>query len=244
LPVEEHTDINLGISEKTFDELDRAAVKAEKSLKKRNKQLKDTITSGTKAEREQKRLTGRGGIFESGERQTIPSGSHAPRDLEQLTRQDEKIEKKFNKLKKNLDLDIVNQNDVKSSFLGKTLGSRTASNIFSVGKNPVGFLTKNLKFVPILGVVIAAKEIAEFIVNELVKLDKFLKVFIDQVDNRMDAFRTLQQQADIQAGITQRIITTASGGVEPRYTYNTFDEFNNNRSELEQKFQMNNSGVD
>ena len=111
--------------------------------------------------------------------------------------------------------------------------------------NPIGFLTGVAKALPILGGILAAAEIATFIVDELVKLDKFFKAFIDVVDNRIDAFRTLQEQANIQAGLTQRIITTSSGSVEPRYSYNTFDEFNNNRSEHEVKLQMtNNSGAE
>ena len=50
MPVEDFTDINLGIDEKTFDQLDRAAAKAETSLKKRNRALKATIATVKKTE--------------------------------------------------------------------------------------------------------------------------------------------------------------------------------------------------
>lgn len=121
----------------------------------------------------------------------------------------------------------------------------TAKNIFNMGRNPVGFMTGVMKALPILGGILAAKEIAEFVVDEIAKIDRFFKKFIDLVDERVDAFRSLQEQANIQAGLSQRIITTASGSTEPRYSYNTFDEFNNNQSEHERKNQMiNTSGAE
>ena len=39
MPVEKFTDIDLGTDERTFEQLDSAAAKAEKSLEKRNKEL-------------------------------------------------------------------------------------------------------------------------------------------------------------------------------------------------------------
>jgi hypothetical protein len=124
-------------------------------------------------------------------------------------------------------------------------GGTTAINIFAMGKNPIGFITKNLKFIPLLGGVLAAKEIADFIVDEIIKIDKFLKIFIDEVDKRLDPFRSLLEQAFVVAGLSQRIITTSSGSTEPRYAYNTFEEFNTNQTDLEERFQMtNNSGVE
>ena len=245
MPVDEFADIDLGIDEKTFDQLDRAAAKAETSLKKRNRALKATIATGKKAEREQKRLTGRGGIFTEDGEAAVPRGAGPARDIAQLTKEDKKIEKKLDKLKGKVELDSVNQASAKNSLLAKTFGETTANNIFSIGKNPIGFIAKNLKFIPLLGGILLAKEIADFIIDEIIKIDKFLKVFIDEIDNRVDAFRTLQQQADVQAGLTQRIITTQAGTVDPRYSYNTFEEFNKNQTELEERFQMtNNSGVE
>lgn len=243
MPVEESTDIDLGTNEKTFDELDRAAAKAIKTLETRNKELKKSISTASKAEREQKRLEKREGIFAEKEG-ILPSGA-APRDIAQLSKQDQKIEKRMRKLEEKVRKDEVRQLGDKETILDKILGKRAASNIISMGKNPRNFFFGIAKTLPWLGGVFAAKEIADFIIDEIVKLDKFLKAFIDEVDNRIDAFRTLQEQANVQAGLTQRIITTASGSTEPRYAYNTFEEFNNNQISLEEKFQMtNNSGVE
>jgi len=149
------------------------------------------------------------------------------------------------KLEEKVRKDEVRQFGDKETILDKILGKRAASNIISMGKNPKSFVFGIMKALPILGGVLAAKDIADFIIDEIVKLDKFLKAFIDEIDKRVDAFRTLQEQAEVQAGLTQRIITTASGSTEPRYAYNTFEEFNNNQISLEEKFQMtNNSGVE
>lgn len=243
MPVEGIADIDLGTDEKTFDELDRAAAKAIKTLEKRNKEIKKSISNASKAEREQKRLEKREGIFAEKEA-TLPSGA-APRDIAQLSKQDQKIEKRMRKLEGKIKKDEVRQLGNKETILDKILGKRAASNIISMGRNPRNFFFGIAKTLPWLGGVFAAKEIADFIIDEIVKLDKFLKAFIDEIDKRIDAFRTLQQQAGIQAGLIQRIITTASGSTEPRYSYNTFEEFNTNQADLEERFQMtNNSGVE
>lgn len=246
MPVEEIADINLGTDEKTFDELDKAAAKAQKSLEKRNKEIGKSIKKLESAERaqsrEEKRELERGGIF------TKDFGEPLPRGLtgkEQAEKRDKKIEKKLKKLEEKVKKDEARQLGNKETILDKILGKTTARNLLSIGKNPKNFMFGIMKALPILGGVLAAKDIADFIVDEIVKLDKFLKVFIDEIDNRVDAFRTLQQQAEVQAGLTQRIITTSSGSTEPRYSYNTFEEFNTNQVELEGKFQMtNNSGVE
>lgn len=162
-----------------------------------------------------------------------------------LTQQDKTIEKRMKKLEKKIKADEAKQLGDKETILDKILGKTTAGNIMSMGKNPKNFIFGIAKTLPWLGGIFAAKDIAEFIVDEIAKIDRFLKVFIDEVDKRVDAFRSLQVQAEVQAGLTQRIITTASGSTEPRYSYNTFEQFNSNQAELEQKFQMtNNSGVD
>lgn len=246
MPVEESADINLGIDEKTFDELDRAAAKAEKSLEKRNKELGKSIKKLESAERakerEEKRLKDRGGIFTEEFGEPLPKGLTAK---EQAEKRDKKIEKKFKKLEEKIRKDEVRQLGDKETILDKIVGKRAAGDIISMGKNPKSFVFGIMKALPILGGVLAAKDIAEFIVDEIAKIDRFFKAFIDEVDNRIDAFRSLQVQAEIQAGLTQRILTTASGSTEPRYSYNTFEQFNSNQAELEEKFQMtNNSGVE
>jgi len=239
LPVEEFTDIDLGTDERTFEQLDRAAAKAEKALVKRNKELQKTQKSLDKAAEVREKAEG---AFPQAK---VPIGFGGPKDIAKLSKQDEKIEKKFRKLEEKIRKDQVKQLGNKETILDKILGKRTASNILAIGKNPKNFILGISKAIPFLGGVLAAKEIADFIIDELVKLDKFLKAFIDEIDNRVDAFRTLQLQAEVQAGLVQRIITTASGSTEPRYAYNTFVEFNTNQADLEKRFQMtNNSGVE
>lgn len=239
MPVEDFTDIDLGTDDKTFDQLDKSAAKAQKSLEKRNRELQKTQKSLDNAVKVREES---GGAFPQAD---VPIGAGAPKDIAILSKQDKKIEKKLRKLEEKIRKDEVKQLGDKETILDKILGKNTARNIISMGKNPKNFMFGIMKALPILGGVLAAKDIADFIVDEIVKLDKFLKVFIDEIDNRVDAFRTLQQQADVQAGLVQRIITTASGGVDPRYTYNSFEQFNNNQADLEERFQMtNNSGVE
>jgi len=239
LPVEDFTDIDLGTDEKTFDDLDRSAAKAQKSLEKRNKELQKTQKILDKAAKVREEA---GGAFPQ---EKVPIGSGAPKDIAILSKEDKKIEKKLRKLEEKIRKDEVKQLGNKETILDKILGKNAARNLISIGKNPKNFIFGIMKALPILGGVLAAKDIADFIIDEIVKLDKFLKVFIDEVDNRIDAFRTLAEQAGVQAGLIQRIITTASGSTEPRYSYNTFEEFNTNQTDLEERFQMtNNSGVD
>lgn len=239
MPVEDFTDIDLGTDEKTFDQLDKAAAKAQKSLEKRNKELQKTQKSLDKAAKVREEAEG---AFPQAK---VPIGSGAPKDIAKLSKQDAKIEKKLRKLEQKIKKDEAKQLGNKETILDKILGKTQASNIMSMAKNPKNFMFGIMKALPILGGVLAAKDIADFIVDEIVKLDKFLKVFIDEIDNRLDPFRTLLEQAFVVAGLSQRIITTASGSTEPRYSYNTFEEFNTNQTDLEERFQMtNNSGVE
>lgn len=242
MPVEDFTDIDLGTDEKTFDQLDKSAAKAQKSLEKRNRELQKTQKNLDAA---QKTEDAGLGIF-SGAKPLPGKGPASDIQLpEPLSKLDKKIEKKLKKLREKIQKDEARQLGNKETILDKILGRTSARNLLSLGKNPKSFISGIMKALPILGGILAAKDIADFIVDEIVKLDKFLKVFIDEIDNRVDAFRTLQEQAGVQAGLIQRIITTASGGVDPRYSYNTFEQFNNNQAALEEKFQMtNNSGVE
>ena len=239
MPVEDFTDIDLGTDEKTFDQLDKSAAKAQKSLEKRNRELQKTQKSLENAAKVREEA---GGAFPQAD---VPIGAGAPKDIAKLSKQDAKIEKKLRKLEEKIRKDEVKQLGDKETILDKILGRTTARNILSMGKNPKSFMFGIMKALPILGGILAAKDIADFIVDEIVKLDKFLKVFIDEVDKRVDAFRTLQLQAAVQAGLTQRIITTQAGSVDPRYSYNTVEEFNTNQKDLEERFQMtNNSGAE
>lgn len=239
MPVENFTDIDLGTDENTFDQLDKAAAKAQKSLEKRNKELQKTQKSLDKAAKVREEA---GGAFPQAD---VPIGSGAAKDIAILSKQDKKIEKRLKKLQEKIKKDEAKQLGDKETILDKILGRTSARNLISMGKNPKNFMFGIMKALPILGGVLAAKDIADFIIDEIVKLDKFLKVFIDEIDNRLDPFRTLLEQAFVVAGLSQRIITTAAGGIDPRYSYNTFEEFNTNQADLEERFQMtNNSGVE
>lgn len=246
MPVDESLNVNLNKADIDLDELDKKATQALKVLQRRQKALRNSLLIASRAEREQKRIDERGGVFQERKQDPIlPTLKGSPRDLRRLTKRDEKIEKKLNKLERKLDLESINSSTKNNKFLNNLLGPQIAKNIFSMGKNPKTFFMGVVKALPFLGGVLAAKEIADFIVDEIIKIDRFFKKFIDEIDNRVDAFRTLQEQAEVQAGLTQRIITTSSGSTEPRYSYNTFELFNNDTIELETKFQMtNNSGVD
>ena len=102
-----------------------------------------------------------------------------------------------------------------------------------------------MKGLPILGGVFAAKEIADFVIGELIKLDEFFKAFIDTIDERTNKFRELEDQARIQAGLEQIIITTADGSVDAKEAYNTFNIFERNQILIEEKYEIQNtSGVE
>ena len=132
----------------------------------------------------------------------------------------------------------------KSTLLKDLVGPKAANNLFKMGKNPVGFMTGIAKSMPFLGGVFAAKEIADFIWKELEKIDAFFKRFTDRADRRNDLVRSRQEQANISAGLSQKIVTTKSGGADARDAYNTFQIFNENQAELEGNYALsNNSGV-
>ena len=111
-----------------------------------------------------------------------------------------------------------------------------------MARNPTSFIGTTLfRMIPLLGAAIGATKIIAGIIK---RLDDFQKAFVDTIDDRIDAFRSKEQQASIQAGLTQLIITTSTGSAEPRDAYNTFDVFNNDQSRIETDFQIRNtSGV-
>jgi len=228
LPVEDFTDIDLGIDEKTFDQLDRAAAKAEKSLEKRNKELKKSLSAASKAEREQKRLDQRGGIFAEKE-EKLPSGKApsdiaAPDKIPFLDEIDDKIKKGV-------------QDNIKVSFreafADQAGGLRGANNMLAFAKNPVGFTKGLMKAIPFIGGIVAIGEFGQALIAELEKLDAFFKKFIDIIDTRVNQLITKTQQAKIRAGDIQEILATEAGGTRVRVPYNTHNEFNKDRLNFE-----------
>ena len=114
--------------------------------------------------------------------------------------------------------------------------------MFSIGKNPLGFVQNSLIGAAGIGFV---TQVTDTVIKEIQRLDRFFKVFVDRVDTRVDQLRAKQQQAEVAAGLTQVIITTESGNVEARDSYNTFNEFNSNHGKLEEDYAIRNtSGYD
>lgn len=131
----------------------------------------------------------------------------------------------------------------KEDGLRGLFGRETFNNIFSFGQNPFGFIQGTVtRLIPFIGTALAVTGvIADFIR----RVDDFQKEFVNNVDGRIDLFRSREQQAEIQAGLRQLIVTTAAGSAEPRDAYNTFREFNENQQRIENDFRIRDTaGVD
>ncbi len=169
-----------------------------------------------------------------------------PSMLDKIDKQLEKVSNFFNEERgeanQRLSKQLLLSKSQKEEGLRKVFGRQTFSNLLKVGTNPVGFVTSSVtKLIPFIGTaLIVTGVIAAFIA----KVDAFQKKFIDNVDDRISLFRTKEQQALVQAGLQQLIITSQSGSTEPRDAYNTFQEFNTNQQRIETDFQIRNtSGV-
>ena len=129
---------------------------------------------------------------------------------------------------------LLTPNIDKQSTLQKIFGRETFKNLLNIGSNPQGFLTSGVtKLIPVIGTALAATGIILAIIT---KIDNFEKEFVDRVDNRISIFRNKENQARVQAGLQQIIITDAAGNTEPRDAYNTFNEFNDNQQRIETDF--------
>lgn len=137
---------------------------------------------------------------------------------------------------------LLTPNIDKQSGLKKIFGVETFKNLFNIGSNPAGFFQSSIiKFIPFIGTALAATGIILKIITDI---DNFQKEFVDRVDGRISLARTKEQQALVQAGLQQLIITSEAGSAEPRDSYNTFNEFNINQQRIETDFQIKNtSGV-
>jgi hypothetical protein len=131
----------------------------------------------------------------------------------------------------------------KEEGLRKVFGKKTFSNLLNFGKNPIGFGTGLVtRLIPFIGTALLVTGVVADFVK---KVDEFQKEFVNNVDGRIDLFRSKETQARIQAGLEQLIITSASGSVEPRDAYNTFTIFNENQSKIETEFRIRDTaGVD
>ncbi len=131
----------------------------------------------------------------------------------------------------------------KEEGMRKLFGRESFSNIVSVGTNPLGFVQGQVtKLIPFIGTALLVTGVIAAFVK---KINDFQAEFVDNVDDRINKFRSKEETARIQAGLTQLIITTQAGSAEPRDAYNTFSEFNENQQEIENEFQITNTqGVD
>lgn len=216
-----------------LDELDKKATKALKALQKEQKAVGAAIREAAKSKRERDRLSGRGGIFGQDGGQAVPTGSGAPTDIAKNRQSiDEIIDKKI-------------QVGISEAFAGQSGGVSGAQNIFSMAKNPKAFVSGVAKSIPFLGGLVHAAEFGQAILTELEKLSRFLNKFIDnRIDTRENQLREREESAHISAGDIQEILTTQAGGSSPREAYNTYNEFNENRSKLEADYAVRNkSGV-
>lgn len=230
--IEEFLNLDLESDTMNLDELDRMSKKAVVSLEKQRKAL----------EKARKQQEIGGGIFGQA---ALPQGGRAPSDLAPLSKQDKKTEKKIARIMEKVRKAEVKQLGKKKGFLSDLFSGKSAKNLFDIGKNPVRFMSTIMKSIKILGPILTAVAIVTFIVDELIKADKFLKKFIDVADARINKFRSLQDQADVRAGLSQRIYTTASGSLDPRESYNVFGLFDKNRGEVETQYAAENiSGVE
>lgn len=134
--------------------------------------------------------------------------------------------------------------------IGKVLGGPAkAQEAMSMLKNPI----KLVKFlgpvaIPIIAALVAV-EVTKRIIRELVRKGSIYdRTFKNVVDNRVEALRTREQQQKYLIGFgdtAQLITTTSAGTTNPRDAYNTYEQFNNNNVELEEKFAIrNDSGYD
>lgn len=131
----------------------------------------------------------------------------------------------------------------KEEGLRKIFGRQTFSNLVGIGTNPLGFVQGTVtKLIPFIGTALAATGVIAALIKSV---DDFQKKFVDNVDGRIELFRSKETQAQIQAGLQQVIITSSSGSAEPRDAYNTFAVFNENQSRIEADFRIRDTaGVD
>jgi len=228
LPFSDVLDLNDDLTLSDLEKLDRQAAKTEKNLEKIKKKAGPVLPKG--------RILPTTG---SGPLSNLSVGT-TDKEAQKL---EKKITKRIERLTKKVDKDVVkNFGKDKQSIAKQIFGDDVGSKLFSIGKNPLGFFQNTIIGLTGAGFVL---QIADAVFKEIQRIDKFFKVFIDRIDDRVDQLRNKEIQAKIAAGQTQEIITTEAGTTEARDAYNTFNEFNNNRGKLEEDFAIRNtSGFD
>lgn len=233
MPKEDFLDIEFGLSEKKLEQLDRALEASRKKLKKKGGAFDQD---------------GSGAAIPSGENKTrIRGSSQTPVEFTGgMSKLDKKIEKRVAKLSEKVRKDVVKQVGQRDSgVIQGIFGDASASNLFAIGKNPVGFIQGAFQNLPFLGGAFALKQIVDQVVAEIIKIDAFFKKFIDTLDKRSNELVSRQVQASIDAGQTQVISTTRSGFSYARDANNTFETFNRDQANTEDDFKISNtSGVE
>ena len=168
--------------------------------------------------------------------------SKAKQKLREGSQSDTKFEGQISTIEANVRRDQVLQfGNTNQSRLKNFFGNNIGSNLFSIGQNPVGFLQGAILGSGLLAGAGIVLQITKQVIDKIKSVDVFLKTFIDLIDTRFNQLRNPEVQARIKAGQVQLIITTESGTTDPREAYNTFEQFNNNRSQLESDFAIRNT---
>lgn len=248
MPVNDFLDIDIEGGDVSLEEMDKQVAKSIKQLKEQEKALKNSIKEGRKAEAEEKRLSGRGGIFNvsSDDDRKIPKGGVSPGDL----LYNQKVKKTLNdiideRLKKEKSKTKDDDKGLSNSIKKEMGGLDGAKNVFSFGRNPIGFMKGIMGKIPFLGGVVALAEFSKAVVEAVAELDAFFKKFIsDRVDIRFNQLRKRTEEVGIKTGDIQEILSLSDGDVQPRVTYNSYISFNNREILNEQAIVLNdNSGV-
>ena len=99
--------------------------------------------------------------------------------------------------------------------------------LFRAGGAGAGILTAALASYPII----------VFLTKQLTKRGSFFDLtFRNIIDNRVNVLRTRESQQEIRRGIegkSQIILTTRAGTVDPVFSWNTYEQINNNELEFE-----------
>ena len=233
-----------------LEDLDRVAADAQKRLDKSakdyekvkkttaqadSKEQKEYMKIQKKIEKLEKKIEGK----QDKKAEKELAAVQKLRDKADLQKQrfEEKLQDRIEKRKRVLENAKKRDND--RTYLQKLFGGGISSSpkvALKLFQNPVGFIFSALHLIPLLGGVLAAVDIAKFVWEELARIDEFLKKFRDIADDRVNVFLDRQEEALVRSGLSQRISTTQAGIIDPREAYNTLEEFETNREDLENKY--------
>jgi len=219
--VEDIFEGTVNITEEGLAKLDKIAEKQEAKLKK-------IQAKNRKAQKS------RGGIF-SDDTGDLPKAFEKQQEKE-LTQRVQKLVKegklagtsgapiqKESSFQKAVDSAIENSQSKLGKLSQSSLGTKELGSIINFGKNPIGMVTGLMGKIPILGAILSAQQIVQFIILELMKPGGPLDVRFRQVVKTMqDKFRDLAIQQAIASGFQQLIITTRAGTTNPRNSFNAF----------------------